>query len=35
VSEDIGKKLGAHEIAAELLPEDKLDIVGRLTNERK
>jgi Cu+-exporting ATPase len=34
VSEDIGKKLGVHEIAAELLPEDKLDIVGRLPNER-
>lgn len=31
VAEDIGKKLGVDEIAAELLPEDKLEFVGRLT----
>jgi heavy metal translocating P-type ATPase len=34
VAEDIGRKLGVDEIAAELLPEDKLEIVGRLTKER-
>jgi Cd2+/Zn2+-exporting ATPase/Cu+-exporting ATPase len=31
VAEDIGRKLGVDEIAAELLPEDKLEYVGRLT----
>ena len=35
VAEDIGRKLGVDEIAAELLPEDKLEIVGRLTKERR
>jgi heavy metal translocating P-type ATPase len=34
VAEDIGRKLGVDEIAAELLPEDKLAFVGRLTAER-
>ena len=34
VAEDIGRKLGVDEIAAELLPDDKLDFVGRLTKER-
>jgi heavy metal translocating P-type ATPase len=34
VAEDIGKKLGVDEIAAELLPEDKLEFVNRLTRER-
>jgi heavy metal translocating P-type ATPase len=34
VAEDIGRKLGADEIAAELLPEDKLAFVGRLTAAR-
>src|ERR1700730_5629399 len=31
VANDIGEKLGVDEIAAELLPEDKLAFVGRLT----
>jgi Cu+-exporting ATPase len=31
VAEDIGRKLGVDEIAAELLPEDKLEFVSRLT----
>ena len=31
--EDIGRKLGVDEIAAELLPEDKLEYVGRLIRE--
>ena len=31
VAEDIGRKLGVDEIAAELLPEDKLEYVSRLT----
>jgi heavy metal translocating P-type ATPase len=34
VAEDVGRKLGVDEIAAELLPEDKLEFVGRLTKER-
>ncbi len=34
VAEDIGGKLGVDEIAAELLPEDKLEFVSRLTRER-
>jgi heavy metal translocating P-type ATPase len=34
VAEDIGRKLGVDEIAAELLPEDKLEIVSRLTKAR-
>jgi heavy metal translocating P-type ATPase len=33
VAEDIGKKLGVDEIASELLPEDKLEFVSRLTKE--
>jgi heavy metal translocating P-type ATPase len=33
VAEDIGRKLGVDEIAAELLPEDKLEFVSRLTRE--
>ena len=33
VAEDIGRKLGVDEIAAELLPEDKLEFVGRLTRD--
>jgi len=32
-AEDIGRKLGVDEIAAELLPEDKLAYVSRLTQE--
>jgi heavy metal translocating P-type ATPase len=32
VAEDIGKKLGVDEVAAELLPEEKLQYVIRLTN---
>jgi heavy metal translocating P-type ATPase len=35
VAEDIGGKLGVDEIAAELLPEDKLAFVGRLTAARR
>ena len=35
VAEDIGRKLGVDEIAAELLPEDKLEFVGRLTKARR
>lgn len=31
VAEDVGQKLGVDEIAAELLPEDKLEYVSRLT----
>jgi Cd2+/Zn2+-exporting ATPase/Cu+-exporting ATPase len=34
VAEDIGGKLGVDEIAAELLPEDKLAFVSRLTDAR-
>ncbi|MGC1413954.1 MAG: cation-translocating P-type ATPase [Candidatus Acidiferrum sp.] len=34
VAEDIGRKLGVDEIGAELLPEDKLAFVGRLTAAR-
>ncbi|HEV7514184.1 MAG TPA: cation-translocating P-type ATPase [Candidatus Acidoferrum sp.] len=34
VAEDIGSKLGVDEIAAELLPEDKLEFVSRLIRER-
>jgi len=34
VAENIGRKLGVDEIAAELLPEDKLEFVSRLTRER-
>jgi len=34
VAEDIGRKLGVDEIAAELLPEDKLEYVSRLRRER-
>jgi heavy metal translocating P-type ATPase len=34
VAEDIGRKLGVDEIAAELLPEDKLAYVSRLTAAR-
>jgi heavy metal translocating P-type ATPase len=34
VAEDIGRRLGVDEIAAELLPEDKLEFVNRLTRER-
>jgi heavy metal translocating P-type ATPase len=34
VAEDIGRKLGVDEIASELLPEDKLEFVSRLTRER-
>src|SRR5580700_11127051 len=34
VAEDIGRKLGVDEIAAELLPEDKLEFMGRLTKAR-
>jgi heavy metal translocating P-type ATPase len=33
VAENIGRKLGVDEIAAELLPEDKLEFVDRLTHE--
>ncbi len=35
VAEDIGGKLGVDEIAAELLPEDKLEFVSRLTKARR
>ena len=35
VAEDIGKRLGVDEIAAELLPDDKLEFVARLTKERR
>ena len=34
VAEDIGRKLGVDEIAAELLPEDKLAFISRLTAAR-
>jgi heavy metal translocating P-type ATPase len=34
VAEDIGRKLGVDEIAAELLPEDKLEFVSKLTEAR-
>ena len=34
VAEDIGRKLGVDEIASELLPEDKLKFVSRLTSTR-
>ena len=34
-AEDIGRRLGVDEIAAELLPEDKLAYVSRLTQERQ
>jgi heavy metal translocating P-type ATPase len=34
VAEDIGRRLGVDEIAAELLPEDKLEFVNRLMRER-
>jgi heavy metal translocating P-type ATPase len=33
VAEDIGRKLGVDEIVSELLPEDKLEFVGRLTQQ--
>ncbi len=35
VAEDIGRKLGVDEIAAELLPEDKLEFVSKLTKARR
>ncbi|MGB2627032.1 MAG: cation-translocating P-type ATPase [Candidatus Acidiferrum sp.] len=35
VAEEIGRKLGVDEIAAELLPEDKLEFVTRLTKARR
>jgi heavy metal translocating P-type ATPase len=35
VAEDIGGKLGVDEIAAELLPEDKLEFVNKLTKARR
>jgi len=35
VAEDIGRKLGVGEIAAELLPEDKMKYVSRLTQARQ
>ena len=35
MAEDIGGKLGVDEIAAELLPEDKLAFVSRLTAARR
>jgi heavy metal translocating P-type ATPase len=35
VADDIGRKLGVDEIAAELLPEDKLEYVCRLTKARQ
>ena len=35
VAEDIGRRLGVDEIAAELLPDDKLEFVARLTKERR
>jgi Cd2+/Zn2+-exporting ATPase/Cu+-exporting ATPase len=34
VAEDIGRKLGVDETVAQLLPEDKLDYVSRLTKAR-
>lgn len=34
-AEDIGKRLGVDEIAGEMLPEDKLAYVSRLTQERE
>jgi heavy metal translocating P-type ATPase len=34
VAEDVGKKLGVDEIASELLPEEKLQFVTRLTSSR-
>jgi Cd2+/Zn2+-exporting ATPase/Cu+-exporting ATPase len=34
VADDIGGKLGVDEIVAELLPEDKLEFVGKLTKAR-
>jgi P-type Cu+ transporter len=34
VAENIGSRLGVDEIASELLPEGKLEFVGRLTRER-
>jgi heavy metal translocating P-type ATPase len=34
VADDIGAKLGVDEVAAELLPEDKLEFVSRLTKAR-
>ena len=35
MAEDIGRRLGVDEIAAELLPDDKLEFVARLTKERR
>jgi heavy metal translocating P-type ATPase len=35
VAEDIGGKLGVDELAAELLPEDKLEFVSKLTKARR
>jgi heavy metal translocating P-type ATPase len=35
VADDIGKKLGVDEIAADLLPENKLEYVSRLTKARQ
>ena len=35
VAEDTGRKLGVDEIAADLLPEDKLEFVSRLTKARQ
>jgi heavy metal translocating P-type ATPase len=35
VAADIGRKLGVDEIAAELLPEDKLEFVSKLTKARR
>ncbi|HEX2710723.1 MAG TPA: heavy metal translocating P-type ATPase, partial [Candidatus Acidoferrales bacterium] len=35
VADDIGRRLGVDEIAAELLPEDKLEYVSRLTRARR
>jgi Cd2+/Zn2+-exporting ATPase/Cu+-exporting ATPase len=35
VADDIGRRLGVDEIAAELLPEDKLQYVSRLTKARR
>jgi len=35
VAEDIGRRLGVDEVAAELLPEDKLEFVSRLTKARQ
>lgn len=34
MADDIGRKLGVDEIASELLPEDKLEFVSRLTKAR-